>query len=203
MSGFCGCGCGEATARRYRPGHDARHKADLKARTQDRRWWVRERAVWTMVEMGWGRHVDSAILASTPVRSRYKGRFTETRHIDSLHGMVLDDEGTGHSVWFCPARSSHGRWVKGGAGWACGVCIHTRDATEIVHSPGYGLNANSTDLPVFTPARKPNKRGYGHKTSLVLDPHQAALMASAYAGEPEPTWTPPPRRSRTRMLRVA
>lgn len=172
MSGSCGCGCGEAVSRRYRPGHDAKHKASLTADTRSRNWWVRERAVAELVERGWGRFIDQAILASTPVRSRYRGRFCETRHVNTLHGVVLDDEGTGHSVWFCPAAvnrpGSNGRWVKGEAGWLCSACIHTQDWSERVNRPEYGLTANAVDQPRYVPAH-PKRRIPKVKTNLVSD----------------------------------
>lgn len=140
----CRCGCGGGTKRRYCPGHDARHKGRLLQQTHDRRWWVREAAVIELIDGGWGRHIDSIILATTPVRSRYRGRFCETRHVDSLHGVVLDDANVGHSVWYCPARSSHGRWVRGLAGWLCSTCIHTRDHSERVWSAEY--DATRTEI---------------------------------------------------------
>lgn len=153
--GTCECGCQTPTPGRFRPGHDAKLKSLLKGLTTDRRWWVRERAVASMVELGWGRFVDRIVLATTPVRSRYRGRFCETRHIDSLHGCVLDEAGVSHSVWFCPAAQGRGRWVKGGpTGWACEACIHLTDWSERVADPAYGTKA---DAPAFLerPAPKP------------------------------------------------
>ena len=188
---LCGCGCETPTARRYRPGHDARHKADLKDQTRSTQWWVRERAVQTMVAMGWGRHVDSTILATTPVRSRHRGRFCETRHVESLHGVVLDDQGTGHSVWFCPAASSRGRWVRGLAGWLCEACIHVKDWSEIVHDPAYGTTSNSADLPVYVPARRQPKKPPRSRprpvATLAADIAQLVLWTDA---EPDPVWPP-------------
>lgn len=178
--GTCGCGCGSPTPRRFRPGHDAKLKGALSAQTRDPRWWVRERAVKLMVEGGWGRWVDRAILATTPMRSRFKGRHAQTRHIDSLHGCVLDDAGTSHSVWFCPAASSRGRWVKGApTGWVCSTCIHLKDYAEIVADPGYGIRQ---DAPMFLPAPAPKpapKRP--RSTTSAPDADWAELMADAAA----------------------
>lgn len=104
--------------------------------TEDDRPWIREKAVIKLVNGGYGHHVRAEILASTPVRSRYKGRFCSTRHIESLYGGVLDGSGTIHSVWFCPAAKNsdgNGTWTKNiREGWLCTTCIHTQDWTEIV-----------------------------------------------------------------------
>jgi len=129
----CECGCGERVARRFRPGHDGRLKGRLLSQARDSRWWVREFAVVTMVEKGWGHFLPMEIVASVPVRSRHRGRFVETRHADSLIGVVTDEASVSHSHWSCPEAVGQGRWIDASdAGWLCGTCIHTHDLTERV-----------------------------------------------------------------------
>jgi len=130
----CGCGCGERVSRRFKPGHDGRLKGRLISQSRDSRWWVRDAAVVTMVELGWGHFLDMAIVAQVTVRSRHNGRFVETRHADSLHGVVRDEGDSSHSHWSCPQIEGKGRWVKveDHDGWLCGTCIHTADWSEQV-----------------------------------------------------------------------
>lgn len=133
----CGCGCGEQVSRRFRPGHDGRLKGRLINQSKDTRWWVREAAVVAMVELGWGHFLDMDVVAQTTVRSRHNGRFVETRHVDSLHGVVTDEGGNSHSHWSCPDTVGKGRWVsvQDHDGWLCGTCVHTHDwSQEVGHS---------------------------------------------------------------------
>ena len=129
----CVCGCGEQVARRFRPGHDGRLKGRLLSMAKDSRWWVREAAVVTMVEKGWGHFLPMEIVASVPVRSRHHGRFVETRHADNLIGVVTDEHGISHSHWSCPEAKGQGHWGDAqNAGWLCGTCVHTHDLTQVV-----------------------------------------------------------------------
>ena len=130
----CGCGCGEQVSRRFRPGHDGRLKGRLISQSKDARWWVREAAVVQMVDLGWGHFLDMDVVAQTKVRSRHQGRFVETRHVDSLFGVVADEAGTSHSHWSCPSTEGKGRWVKvkDHDGWLCSTCVHTTDWSERV-----------------------------------------------------------------------
>lgn len=130
----CECGCGEPVRRRFRPGHDGRLKGRLLRQAKDTRWWIREKAVTTMIDNGWGHFLPMEIVANTPVRSRHQGRFVETRHQDSLHGVVTDESGVDHSHWGCPKIRGNHTWVKAHNrdGWLCGTCVHIHDLSELV-----------------------------------------------------------------------
>lgn len=130
----CECGCGEAVARRFKPGHDGRLKGRLITEARDRRWWIRENAVLAMINRGWGHFLPMDIVASVPVRSRHRGRFVETRHADSLFGVVQDESGASHSHWSCPQIEGDSRWVsvEDHTGWLCGTCVHIHDHSELV-----------------------------------------------------------------------
>lgn len=130
----CECGCGEAVARRFKPGHDGRLKGRLIAEARDRRWWIRENAVHAMISRGWGHFLPMDIVANIPVRSRHRGRFVETRHADGLFGVVHDEAGTSHSHWSCPQIEGESHWVQveDHTGWLCGTCVHTHDNSELV-----------------------------------------------------------------------
>lgn len=133
MEKACECGCGEAVQRRFRPGHDGRLKGRLIHQARDPQWWVREAAVLAMVDRGWGHFLPMETVARVRVRSRHLGRFVETRHVDSLFGVVTDERGVSHSHWSCPQISGKGRWGSAeDSGWMCGTCIHTHDLTEVV-----------------------------------------------------------------------
>ena len=111
--------------------------------TRDIRPWIREKAVNLLMDAEYGHLVSMEILANTPIRSRYKGKFCVTRHVKNLYGVVMDSVAVAHSVWFCPAarnESGNGQWMKidnldtGVDGWLCSTCIHTQDRTEIVQA---------------------------------------------------------------------
>lgn len=104
-AGFCGCGCGEEVARRYRPGHDARHKGALlvAARGTDTR--LAERAAWQMLDAGWGRYLDDEILQALPFRHRGKRR----HHIDGVERFLVAPSGLHHANAACPCLTDEAR----------------------------------------------------------------------------------------------
>ncbi len=130
----CGCGCGASVSRRFKPGHDGRLKGRLLKAAKSNHWAAREKAVVEMVERGWGHFLPMEVVATTKVRSRHNGRLVETRHVDSLHGVVQDEDQVSHSHWSCPTQVGRGRWTKVEVhtGWLCGTCIHTKDWSEVV-----------------------------------------------------------------------
>lgn len=130
----CQCGCGAEVKRRFLPGHDGRLKGRLITEAKDRRWWVRENAVLAMIDRGWGHFLPMDVVANIPVRSRHRGRFVETRHVESLFGVVVDETNTSHSHWSCPKTEGSGRWIKveDHSGWLCGTCVHTHDNSELI-----------------------------------------------------------------------
>jgi hypothetical protein len=54
-TGQCGCGCGEHVRRRYRPGHDARHKEDLIRAALS----GQVEAETRLVELGWSNFLEN------------------------------------------------------------------------------------------------------------------------------------------------
>lgn len=121
--------------RSFLPGHDGRLKGRLINEARDDRWWVREAAVIAMVERGWGHFLPMVVVAQTKVRSRHQGRFVETRHADSLFGVVTDESSVSHSHWSCPSTTGKGRWAPvEDAGWLCSTCVHTHDWSELVNT---------------------------------------------------------------------
>lgn len=130
----CECGCGAEVQRRFKPGHDGRLKGRLLAEARSTQWWVREKAVLAMMDRGWGHFLPMEVVASVPVRSRHRGRFVETRHVESLFGVVTDEANVDHSHWSCPTQAGKGRWVKveDRDGWLCPTCVHMHDHTEVV-----------------------------------------------------------------------
>lgn len=131
----CGCGCGAPVTRRYKPGHDARHKADLAYEAQTPVSAVRrERATRDLLELGWALLVmKPAALAQVTVRSRHRGRFVRTVHIAQarLDGAWLDEAGDTHSHRGCPRIEGEATEADVEAGWACSTCIHTKDHAEL------------------------------------------------------------------------
>jgi hypothetical protein len=67
--GFCGCGCGEPTARRYRPGHDAKHHSTLAAALLSADWRIATRAADLLADLGWTSYADRAALQAVPYRT--------------------------------------------------------------------------------------------------------------------------------------
>lgn len=133
----CKCGCGSSVRRNFLPGHDAKLKGRLLTATRSTDWWVREPAVVTMVEQGWGHFVDTTTLAQTPVRGKAHGRFVQSRHIDSFktwEGYVLDAKGDTHAHRNCPEIQGASTWSRTPDGWLCSTCIHVHDYSEIVWS---------------------------------------------------------------------
>lgn len=101
---LCGCGCGEAVARRYRPGHDARHKGALQRAAAERTATGRmsrraAAACQTACDLGWGRYIDATSLHISPV---YRGNM-ERVHVDSCARFIRTPDGVGHSNHSCPA----------------------------------------------------------------------------------------------------
>lgn len=111
--GTCGCGCGEAVKKRFRPGHDARLKSILLdvARRGSRH--QAERAAWTMVENNWSRFLDEDLLDRLPQRN---SRGQAKLHIDRVETWLMEPtvapggcHGTCHSNASCPALTKSAR----------------------------------------------------------------------------------------------
>lgn len=127
----CKCGCGAEVARSFKPGHDAKLKSSLLGETKSNAWWTRESSVNKLIELGWGHHVELGVLDRTPVRVRFNGRYTRSKHINCLTYTCTDEAGTTHASQACPAIE--GVATEGDRGWACNVCIHTLTKAEEAH----------------------------------------------------------------------
>lgn len=94
----CGCGCGSPVARRYLPGHDARHKAAIVAQAEAATTpSAREAAVRLADSLGWASFIPLAILRATPIRH---GRKIRT-HIEDVERFLVDCRGEFHSRHAC------------------------------------------------------------------------------------------------------
>ena len=122
----CQCGCGEPTPRRYRPGHDAKHKSAMAEAARN----LDEGAIRQMIDMGWGRHCDGNLVDRVPQRNSH-GQLTV--HIDDPGMWFIDTLGLAH-----PSRRCRGqvgqieRWtIAHPRGWAiCNECTHTMTYRE-------------------------------------------------------------------------
>ena len=131
----CKCGCEAIVARNFLPGHDAKLKGRLLKASRSTDWWIREPAVVAMVEQGWGHFLDTTTLATTPVRNKIHGRYTRSRHIDSIRsweGFITDAAGDTHSHRQCPDAKGELTWSRTADGWLCSTCIHVYDYSEQV-----------------------------------------------------------------------
>lgn len=111
--GTCGCGCGESVKKRFKPGHDARLKSILLDVARNGSTQQAERAAWQMVESGWSRFVDDAILIALPQRNR---RGQRKIHIDQVDRWLMEPtvapggcHGTCHANAACPALTAAAR----------------------------------------------------------------------------------------------
>lgn len=132
---LCDCGCGTPASRRYRPGHDARHKSRLiEAALNHPVVPQRNRAVRQLVQLGWGHYLPPATLQATPPAP-------QSVHIDDLidRYTILSPDGLRHSRWFCPGSSAADRdplacsLLPPGSpqGFPCSICIHVFTLDEI------------------------------------------------------------------------
>lgn len=159
-SNLCCCGCGESTARRFRPGHDARLKGRLiaahRAATTPA---LRHGLARQLAREGWAHFLPDEALDEVPTLIGV-GRCHRARsvHIRDLQGICIDESGLAHSRWFCPgsanpSTSRGSRWVCLPDGyfaprpsadqdrWSCGRCIHTASFAEIVRQQRSTENA--------------------------------------------------------------
>lgn len=132
----CECGCGAPVRRRFLPGHDAKLKGRLLKDTTAKHWWVREKAVAELVERQWGHYIDIEVLAYTPVRRRFQGRYVETRHAQQVGTGVVDEHGQRHAFSTCPAIEGK-VWIRCESTHDCSVCIYQNDLSEIVARQRY------------------------------------------------------------------
>ena len=132
----CECGCGQAVARRFLPGHDARLKSTLVQAVAGGTAWERHAAAEALLARGWLHFVKVEALANLKVRSRARnGRWTETRHVSTVEAAShthLDERGVTHSHPDCQDMVGNTKMERGlGTGWLCSTCVHTEDWNDL------------------------------------------------------------------------
>jgi hypothetical protein len=96
---LCGCGCGEPVARRYKPGHDARHKAALiQAAIDATKPHQTEAAIEQVFEHGWEAFLPLDLLRNHPIRNH---RRQPRIHIEKVERFLIDPDGTHHARHNC------------------------------------------------------------------------------------------------------
>lgn len=107
---LCGCGCGAPVPRRYRPGHDAKHKSALCAAVAGQPGRAQASAADTLLDAGWGTWADPAALRSAAWRDR-SGRATQA--IDQVTRWQVDHHGVHHADRRCRRLTAAAREVGG------------------------------------------------------------------------------------------
>lgn len=106
----CGCGCGAPVVRRYRPGHDARHKAALVAQLADphpiRAWEAAE----ALDGLAWSGFAHPGLLRAIPYRDR---RRRAIPHIEDVRVWQVDHLGGHHSHRGCRTLTTRARSAGG------------------------------------------------------------------------------------------
>lgn len=110
MSTPCQCGCGTPVARRYAPGHDARHKSALKAALVEGDWREAHRAAEALADLGWGHFAEAADLRAVPYRTRQGWAKQLTSEVTRWQ---VDHLGGHHSNRRCRTLTSRAREFGG------------------------------------------------------------------------------------------
>lgn len=105
----CGCGCGQPVARRYAPGHDARHKSAL-ASTVLAGGIAATRAADLLADLGWAGFADAAALRATPMRTP-RGRVLQ--RASEVAVWQVDHLGVHHAHRACSRLTRTARLVGG------------------------------------------------------------------------------------------
>lgn len=105
----CGCGCGTLVARRYAPGHDARHKSALAAAIAAGGI-AASRAADLMADLGWAGFADQAALRATPMRTA-RGRVIA--RVSDVATWQVDHLGVHHAHRACTRLTRTARLVGG------------------------------------------------------------------------------------------
>lgn len=102
----CQCGCGAEVARRYLPGHDARHKAAIVARANDSTTrQLCDRAIDELLDRGWARYATLETLRA--YQPRRGNRPTILRA--EVTTWLVDPDGIHHARHACRAMTKSAR----------------------------------------------------------------------------------------------
>jgi len=105
----CGCGCGTPVARRYAPGHDAKHKSALAAAIAAGGV-AATRAADLMADLGWAGFADQTALRATPRRNT-RGRVIA--RVSDVARWQVDHQGVHHAHRSCTRLTRTARLVGG------------------------------------------------------------------------------------------
>lgn len=108
--GMCQCGCGTPAARRYKPGHDAKHHSTLAAALTSGDWRIATRAADLLADLGWTGYADLAALRAVPYRA---SNGIAQQHIDQVTTWQVTPCGQHHSNRRCPALTRQARAAGG------------------------------------------------------------------------------------------
>ena len=106
---LCGCGCGANVTRRYRPGHDAKHKSNLGAALRGS-WHEATEAAEVLADQGWDHLADLADLRAVPFR-QVGGR--PTTHVDEVTRWQVDHLGVCHADRRCRHLTTNAKAAGG------------------------------------------------------------------------------------------
>lgn len=105
----CQCGCGALVARRYKPGHDARHKSALVASTRTApNAYQREQAVDALIERGWESFADLDVLRTHPERNH---RRQVRVALEQVERFLVGPDGDHHARHNCSRLTTSARKV--------------------------------------------------------------------------------------------
>lgn len=106
----CACGCGAPVTRRYKPGHDARHKSALVAALVGGTVRMRASAADQLADLGWTEWADPADLRAVPYVTP-RGRAIP--RLDEVATWQVDHLGGHHAHRTCPRLTQAARLVGG------------------------------------------------------------------------------------------
>lgn len=189
---LCGCGCGTPVVRRYRPGHDARHKSNLVATLAHPHPMVAYRAAELLDELGWSGFAPPEVLRAIPYRDS-RGRVKPT--LDRVQVWQVDHLGGHHAHRGCRTLTQRAR-SQGG----CNRISHLasdRYVTLIPNTPEIAARLPySWDL--CTDCCTPNTRdeqvqhlAYGQRAATFEPKNTRLVLVHSTQRLPDPTDTRP------------
>ena len=104
--GICGCGCGQPVARRYAPGHDAKHHSTLAQALGSGNWRQQQRAADLLSDLGWTGYAERAALRAVPYRA---SNGLAQQHIAEVVRWQVAPSGLHHAHRSCPALTDEAR----------------------------------------------------------------------------------------------
>lgn len=106
VPGMCRCGCGVPAARRYKPGHDAKHHSTLAAALTSTDWRIATRAADLLADLGWTSYADRAALQAVPYRT---SNGLALQLVADVATWQVTPDGQHHCNRRCPALTAQAR----------------------------------------------------------------------------------------------